>query len=70
MLCNWRASLQLKSDYLTLGDWALGWFNSVNPSITWQFRDGEVNWDAIYIPGVSTTETSTKGVRVIMWPPL
>ena len=48
MLRNWRASLQLKSDYLTLGDRALGWFNSVNPSITWQFRDGEVNWDAIY----------------------
>lgn len=48
MLRNWRASLQLKSDYLTLGDRALGWFNSVNPSFTWQFRDGELNWDAIY----------------------
>jgi len=48
MLRHWRASLQLKSDYLTLGDQALGWFNSVNPSITWQFRNGEINWDAIY----------------------
>lgn len=48
MLRNWRASFQLNSEYLTLGGRALGWFNSANPSITWQFDNGEVNLDAIY----------------------
>ncbi|WP_132971490.1 hypothetical protein [Thiogranum longum] len=48
MLRHWRASLQVRSDYLTLGGHALGWFNSVNPSITWQFENGELNWDTIY----------------------
>lgn len=48
VLRHWRASLQVGTDFLTLDDNALGWFSSVNPSITWQFNDGEVNWDAIY----------------------
>jgi len=48
MLRHWRASLQLQSDYLTLGDKALGWFNGVKPSITWQQTDSEVTWDAQY----------------------
>jgi len=48
MLRQWRASLQLKSDYLTIGGEALGWFNSVNPSMTWQFANGELNWDFNY----------------------
>lgn len=48
MLRHWRASLQVRSDYLTLGGHALGWFNSLNPSITWQFENGELNWDTIY----------------------
>ncbi|MCO6411888.1 MAG: DUF560 domain-containing protein [Thiogranum sp.] len=48
MLREWRASLQLNSEYLTLGGEALGWFNSVNPSFTWQFDNGEINFDAIY----------------------
>ncbi len=48
MLRHWRASLELKSDYLTIGGGYLAWFNSINPSITWQFNSGEVNWDAIY----------------------
>ena len=48
MLRHWRASLQLRSDYLNLGGHALGWFNSVNPSVTWQFNNAELNWDALY----------------------
>lgn len=48
MLRHWRASLQFKSDYFTLGDRALAWFNGINPSITWQFRNGELNWDFDY----------------------
>jgi len=47
-LRHWRASLQVGTDFLTLDDEALGWFTSVNPSITWQYRNGEINWDAIY----------------------
>lgn len=48
MLRQWRASLQFKSDYLTIGSEALGWFNTVNPSITWQYANGELNWDFNY----------------------
>jgi len=48
MLRHWRASLQLRSDYLNLGGHALGWFNGVNPSITWQFNQAELNWDTVY----------------------
>ena len=48
MLRHWRASLQFRSDYLKLGGHALGWFNTLNPSITWQFDNGEASWDAEY----------------------
>lgn len=48
MLRHWRASLQYQAEYLTLGDKALGWFNSLKPSMTWQFTDSEVTWDAVY----------------------
>jgi len=48
MLRHWRASLQFRSDYLTLGGHALGWFNGLNPSVTWQFDNGELNWDTNY----------------------
>lgn len=48
LLRRWRASLQYQTDYLTLGGGALGWFNSLTPSITWQFVNGELTWDAIY----------------------
>jgi tetratricopeptide (TPR) repeat protein len=48
MLRHWRASLQVRSDYLNLGGHALGWFNGVNPSITWQFNNAELNWDTVY----------------------
>ena len=48
MLRHWRASLQLSSDYLNLGHHTLGWFNSINPSFTWQLNNAEVTWDALY----------------------
>jgi hypothetical protein len=48
LLRKWRASLQLRSDYLMLGGEGLGWFGSVNPSMTWQFNNGELNLDGVY----------------------
>ncbi len=48
MLRNWRASLNFQSEYLTLGDKALGWFHSVKPSMTWQQTNSELTWDAVY----------------------
>ncbi len=48
LLRHWRASLQLRSEYLNLGHHTLGWFNSLNPSITWQFTNAELNWDMLY----------------------
>jgi hypothetical protein len=48
MLRHWRAALQVRSEYLNLGHHTLGWFHSLNPSITWQFNNAELNWDTIY----------------------
>ncbi len=48
MLRHWRASLQVRSDYMTFGGHALGWFNSLTPSVTWQQENSELRWDAIY----------------------
>jgi tetratricopeptide (TPR) repeat protein len=48
LLRHWRASLQLSTEFLDLGARALGWFHSVNPSITWQFNNAELNWDTLY----------------------
>lgn len=48
LLRHWRAALQLRTEYLNLGNHSLGWFHSLNPSFTWQFNNAEVNWDAIY----------------------
>ncbi len=48
LLRHWRASLQLRSEFLDLGARALGWFHSVNPSVTWQFNNAELNWDTLY----------------------
>jgi tetratricopeptide (TPR) repeat protein len=48
LLRHWRASLQARTEYLNLGHHTLGWFHSLNPSMTWQFNNAELNWDAIY----------------------
>jgi hypothetical protein len=48
LLRHWRASLQLRTEYLNLGHHTLGWFHSLNPSFTWQFNNAELNWDALY----------------------
>ncbi len=48
LLNHWRASLLFKSDYLSLGNHTLGWFNSLVPSVTWQMINSEVTWDAIF----------------------
>lgn len=57
MLRHWRASLQFRVDYLELGGDKLGWFASVNPSMTWQFDNGELGWDATY-----TRRTYSRGI--------
>lgn len=48
VLRHWRASLQVRSEFLDLGARALGWFNSVNPEVTWQFNNAELTWDGLY----------------------
>ncbi len=48
MLRKWRASLQLRSDYLTLAGHALSWINSVEPAVTWQFNNGELTLEGNY----------------------
>jgi len=48
MLNHWRASLQLRSEYLNLGHHTLGWFHSLNPAFTWQLTNAELTWDATY----------------------
>ncbi len=46
MLRHWRANLALNVDRIWLGDSELAWYTSLNPSVTWQFTDGELTWDA------------------------
>lgn len=48
MLRQWRASLQLRAEFLDLGGRALAWFYSANPSVTWQYNNAELNWDTLY----------------------
>ncbi len=48
MLRHWRAALRFRSDYMKLGGHALGWFNSLAPSVTWQYDNSELTWDAVY----------------------
>ena len=48
MLRHWRASLQVRSEFLDLGARALGWFHSVLPAFTWQFNNAELTWDGQY----------------------
>jgi tetratricopeptide (TPR) repeat protein len=48
LLRHWRAGVQLRSNYLNLGGHSLGWFNSVNPTVTWQLNNAELSWDTIY----------------------
>jgi len=47
MLRHWRANLALNVDRLWLGDSELAIFTSLNPTITWQFTDGELTWDLV-----------------------
>ena len=48
LLRHWRASLQLRTEYLDLGHHPLGWFHSINPAFTWQLENAELTWDATY----------------------
>lgn len=45
MLRHWRANLALNVDRLWLGGSALAVFTSLNPTVTWQFEQGELTWD-------------------------
>ncbi len=45
VLRHWRAALNLQLDYIELGGSPLARFTSLNPLVTWQFRDGEFTLD-------------------------
>lgn len=46
MLRHWRALLPLSIDRVWFGGSELAWYTSLNPTITWQFNNGELTWDA------------------------
>lgn len=44
---NWRANLNAQADYIQLGGSELAWYYSLTPSVTWEFKGGEVTLDAM-----------------------
>ena len=44
----WRAAVTGQADYIRYGDQELAWFTSLTPSVTWEIKNGEITWDAIY----------------------
>lgn len=47
VLRHWRANVAARAEYIWLGNAKLALFTSLNPAVTWQFKDGELTWDAI-----------------------
>ena len=56
---NWRANLNAQVDYIQLGGSELAWYYSLTPSVTWEFKDGEVTLDAILMNRDFTREEDT-----------
>jgi tetratricopeptide (TPR) repeat protein len=46
---NWRANVNVQFDDLTLGSEHLALYSSIAPSITWQLKNAELTWDAIWL---------------------
>lgn len=46
VLRHWRANVAVRAEYIWLGNAKLALFTSLNPAVTWQFKDGELTWDA------------------------
>jgi len=44
-----RANLNARVDYIRLGDEELAWYLSLNPSVSYQFRNGEITWDILLL---------------------
>ena len=44
---KWRAKINLQVDDLYLGGNHLGVYTSIAPTVTWQFKNGELTWDAM-----------------------
>ena len=42
---QWRANINAQVDHIQLGGSELAWFYSLTPSITWEFKGGEVTLD-------------------------
>lgn len=43
---NWRANINFQADDIKLGGDDLALYTSVNPSVTWQIKEGEITLDA------------------------
>jgi hypothetical protein len=46
VLQAWRVNLNVRADYIRLGDEDMAWYLSLNPNISWQFKNSEITWDA------------------------
>lgn len=72
VLRHWRANVAVRAEYIWLGNAKLALFTSLNPAVTWQFKDGELTWDAIvtdrnYADDRSTAEGGDAGREGIYW---
>lgn len=46
---TYRANLNARVDYIRLGDDELAWYLSLSPSVSYQFKNGEITWDALLL---------------------
>lgn len=46
---KWRANVNFQIDDLYLGSDNLALYTSVAPSVTWQLKNAELTWDAVYL---------------------
>jgi len=44
---KWRANINLQLDDIWLGGEEIALYSSLNPSVTWEIKEGEITWDAI-----------------------
>lgn len=54
---KWRAKINLQVDDLYLGGKHLGVYTSIAPTVTWQFKNGELTWDAMALQKEFKRET-------------
>jgi tetratricopeptide (TPR) repeat protein len=49
VLQAWRASLLGRVDYIRLSDEDLAWYLSLTPTVSWQYKNSELTWDALLL---------------------